>query len=211
VIRGVTSPVGVFAAGFRWGAVTGTTAGELLRVRYTGATVVEAELVLADGRVLSVTVAAGELSVLLPPDTPEGPATLRAELADGTIEELVIVLHGAVVVAERPGWITPAVRPRPPRTLTSPSRIALRSRTRLRPSPARVRSTVVLRADTRRVRLAAPERLTLPSPSAITLAAGTRATAVGGQDSRRLALRSATLIARRDGPALEEALLLDLL
>src|SRR4051794_27230621 len=65
-----------------WGAVGGTTAGELLQVAYsvTHPAVTGATLVLADGRRLAMTVYPDRLELLLPEDTPDGPATVIAEL-----------------------------------------------------------------------------------------------------------------------------------
>jgi hypothetical protein len=108
-----------------WGAVGGTTAGELLQVAYavTHPGVTDATLVLADGRRLAMTVYPDRLELLLPSDTPNGPATVIADLDDGagttSTAQLVIFLTGvAVPVAEaKPAGGMPR------RALTRPHRL----------------------------------------------------------------------------------------
>jgi hypothetical protein len=170
-----------------WGAVAGTTAGELLQVEYTitHPELVRARLVLADGRELAMVVFADHLEVLLPYDTPDGPATVIAELDDGAgrtaTAELVILLTGVAV---------PLPVPRPAGGLPrrSPHRL-------IRAAPARVGVTAGPVGLERRDR-----------PTTVRLAGAAR---VRHAPVQRVLARTAVL--RRDGPSLEEALLLDLL
>lgn len=61
-----------------WGAEAGTTAGELLSLGYTSdEAIFRAQLWLSDGRRLDITVNPATLEVLLPPDTPDGMATVH--------------------------------------------------------------------------------------------------------------------------------------
>jgi hypothetical protein len=125
-----------------WGAVGGTTAGELLQVAYavTHPGVTDATLVLADGRRLAMTVYPDRLELLLPSDTPNGPATVIADLDDGagttSTAQLVIFLTGvAVPVAEaKPAGGMPR------RALTRPHRLvhATPGRVELVSEPARL-------------------------------------------------------------------------
>lgn len=89
-----------------WGAATGTTAGELFRIAYTvdEPGVVSAGLELADGRVVTLTVHADRLEALLPADTPQGNATVRALVRDDVLNEAtrttVVSLTGGIVEPE---------------------------------------------------------------------------------------------------------------
>lgn len=67
-----------------WGPVDGTDQGAELVQLYSidEPAVVSAELELADGRVLPMSVQSNALLVQLPEDTPEGPATIRAFVSD---------------------------------------------------------------------------------------------------------------------------------
>ena len=67
-----------------WGAVAGTSAGELLRVAYTvdEPELTAATLRLPDGRELVASVLADRIELYLPPDTPSGAATLVAHVVD---------------------------------------------------------------------------------------------------------------------------------
>lgn len=212
MLRGVTTPVGIFPVGFRWGAVSGTTAGELLHVGYSGATVVAARLTLADGRELEFDVVAGELTLLLPDDTPDGFATVLAELGDGATQTLVILLHGLAVSTGPPiPRVGPARRREPARrTITSASRVRLAAGTRVIAAPAPRRTRITAAAGTRRLELFRPLPETRLAPSRIVVAGGARLVA-GHIRPARLTLTSTTAVGRRDGPGLEEALLLDLL
>lgn len=211
-IRGVTRPVGVFPSGFLWGVVSGTTAGELLHVGYSGTTVVDAHLTLGDGRQLEFGVADGELTLLLPPDTPDGFATIVATLANGTTRQLVILLHGLAVPSSMPGRVGPARRGARAgrRTVESPSRIRLAAGTRVLAAPAPLRTTIVLRPGSRARELSRPRPATVVTPTRIAVVTGTR---LGAFDVRsaRLTMVSSTGAVRRDGREIEEALLLGLL
>lgn len=119
-----------------WGAVGGATAGELLQVGYTlnEPALVSATIQLADGRSLALTDTGLTLEALLPPDTPNGNATIRAVVRDEVLNQatraLVVHLTGVIVTPEpttapeSPGWpVTPrARRPAGPKVITSRSR-----------------------------------------------------------------------------------------
>lgn len=203
-LRGVTTPVGVFPAelAFQWGAVTGTTAGELLRVQYTGPTPASATITLADGHQLDMAIAAGEMSVLLPVDTPDGLATITT--SDGATLELL--LHGTVVVPpERPSLPSRPRRETPRRTVRSRSRLTLRSSTRVE---ARSHAAARLYRSSTRVRRGAPppdRAVRVRSPWSTSSTARVSTTRMVGS---RVALASSSRVGRRDGRDVEEALLL---
>lgn len=204
-LRGTTWPVGVFGAPFAWGAYTGTTAGELLRVAYTGPTPTSSTLTLADGRVLAVTIAPGELSVLLPVDTPDGLATLTAD--EHTLE---IPLHGVVIVPPpTPRAPGPGPRATPTHRVTSRSRVVLRSSSR--PHPASTsRMAVRLRTTDTMRRIGAPPVRRVRGAVHLTAGSSSRVLSTRGVTGT-IAVRSTARVTRRDGRGQEEALLLGLL
>lgn len=121
-----------------WGAVDGTTAGELLTVLYTidEPGITSARLELRDGRRLDMDVAADRLTVLLPADLPDGPATLRAFVADEVLNtaQRTVLLHltGTIVTpAPEPGG-APAGLPEYVRqpTIRRRKRVHIEQRTR---------------------------------------------------------------------------------
>jgi hypothetical protein len=201
-----------------WGAVTGTTAGELLRVEYTLSRpeLVSAELVLADGRRLTMIVAADHLEVLLPPDTPDGPATVVAQLDDGArtaTAELIVFLTGVPLVPpQRVPDAAPLRRGAHRLVRADPVRV------RVRAEPGRLErrappTTVRVLGLPARVRHAPVVRVLARSPAGVRLTAGpTVVRAAVRAAGATAALRvGETAVAHRDGRALEEALLLDLL
>jgi hypothetical protein len=138
-----------------WGAVTGTTAGELLRVAYTlsAPATVEATLTLADGRTLPMS---GEpLEALLPADTPAGNATVTA-LVDGATYTLTVALTGTVMVPEPrpPSRRAPSLPPprrephRVTRRVVVPIAVRTTSRTRVRVRGASSGADVALHRGT---------------------------------------------------------------
>jgi hypothetical protein len=204
------------APALTWGPVAGTTAGELLQVLYEldEPAIASARLELADGRHLAMAVAADRLTVVLPVDTPAGPATVRAFLADelGNTAQAtrVLVLIGTVVVVEPTAPPAPGVsRPVPPtrrspaRTIATTTRIRLRSSSRVGTPPS----------SATRTRVALSSRTAVaPSPisgrTAVRLSART---GVAGRTSLPTAaavhLRATSSVSFRDGRAIEEALL----
>jgi hypothetical protein len=122
-----------------WGAATGTTAGELLQVGYSldEPALVSASIRFADGRTFALGDTGLTLEVLLPPDVPDGNATITALLRDDvlneTTETLVLYIASTVILPEpeppAPGF--PARPRRRPRRL-APTVVATRSRTRAR-------------------------------------------------------------------------------
>lgn len=126
-----------------WGAVGGATAGELLQVGYTlnEPALVSATIQLADGRSLALTDTGLTLEALLPPDTPNGNATIRAVVRDEVLNQatraLVVHLTGVIVTPEpttapeSPGWPVPTPRARRRPAHVVRSRASARARTRL--------------------------------------------------------------------------------
>jgi hypothetical protein len=218
-LTGTTQPRAVLALGDReapnvtFGASSGTTAGEFFQIEYTSdEPLASAQLILADGRVLELTVGTGVLSVLLPPDTPEGWASIRVADAAGNSRTYpaVVQLHGAVVP---PVPVRPPSYPSLPRRVVRPRRrlvtvrssIVVASSSRLR-AREHVTGLVALRSSTRVRRGPAPIR---------------RARVVGRlrvvgathlhvhQAVPSIVVMDTTVsVHRRDGPRLEEALLL---
>lgn len=205
MIRGTTTPVGIFAVvdGLRWGAVTGTTAGELLRVRYTGAVITAASIELSDGRVLELSVTELELSLLLPPDAPDGIATITATLDDDTQATLELLLHGLAVAQPQPGPPQgPIGRRRHIDTIVSPSRVVVHSGTRVRGRQG-ARGVVLVRSRTVAVHLPPPPSVRIRRHQLIGVRVGTRVSSrqVGGAGVQ------ITAGARVDRRGVEEALL----
>lgn len=208
------------ATWFTWGAVGGTTAGELLRVGYTitRPAVRGAQLQLADGRSLAMTVADDHLEVLLPADTPAGRALIVAELEDDAgvtaTATLEVLLSGIPAPPQTPvpspggGPSTPELR-----LLRSPARV------RITPAPGQLRrrtpprtAVVHARPSVRRIRTSpvVHGRSAAASVRIVSAAGRVRGQRRGGADA--LAVHAgATTVTRRDGPGIEEALLLGLL
>lgn len=193
-----------------YGPFDGTTAGEQLHIGYTSNFPVdEATLILADGRELVLTIAGGVLSVVLPPDTPDGWAGVRLHNTRGETrtDVQVVLLHG-VTVAPPPGQPPaggPAARRRRPKptpeakTVTIGSRVTVASATRVRAWRA-IRDSLVASSETR-VRARQSSALHITAASVTRLRGAVSASATVGTVGE-------TAVARRDGPALEEALLL---
>jgi hypothetical protein len=123
-----------------WGAVGGAVAGELLQLAYvTDEPIDSADLTLADGRVLALTIGAA-LSVLLPADTPQGAATVRVrdDVGNERVYPALVMLQGAIVV-------TPPVPSRgaPPRR-----RVERRARRIVQTTRMRARTACMVRART---------------------------------------------------------------
>jgi hypothetical protein len=172
-----------------WGAVGGTTAGELLEVAYQldEPGLVDATLTLADGRILSMEDSGGRLTVLLPPDTPNGEAIVAAVVRDDVLNEatrtLAVQLAGTQMVPQPVGnrGAPPrgVARPERRRLMAAPSRVRAEGATTVRRSrrasapdaPVRVRS-----ATSTRVRMGTPAA-EVRAESAWMTAAHPRATA----------------------------------
>jgi hypothetical protein len=218
-LTGTTQPRAVLALGDReapnvtFGASSGTTAGEFFQIEYTSdEPLASAQLILADGRVLELTVATGVLSVLLPPDTPEGWASIRVADAAGNARTYpaVVQLHGAVVppVPVRPPShrsLPPRRAVRPRRLVTARSSIAVASSSRLR-AREHVTGVAALRSGTRVRRGPAPIRRTRVLGRL--RVAGDTHLHVHQATSSIVVTDTTVSVHRRDGPRLEEALLL---
>jgi hypothetical protein len=196
-----------------YGAVTGTTAGEFLQIEYTSNLPIDAAtLILADGRELELAFDATTLSVLLPFDTADGWAAVRLHTPGQTrTDEQVALLHGIAVPPQQPPAGGPAARRRRPepepertpelRTVQIGSRVLVASATRVR-----VRRPLGVTALVTVSELRTRSRRRLP-PAAVTGMSFTRPR-VGVCSGGIVAASSATAVSRRDGPAIEEALLL---
>lgn len=204
-----------------WGATTGTTAGELFQIGYEldepDATL--ATLTLADARQLPMAVGGSFLQVLLPPDTPSGPATVNLlvedDLGNQAERTTVVMLIGAAGAAPIPVGPTgapqgrEAVRPPQPaegRLLTSGSRAATSTRYRSDPEQPLLLFTAAHLQSRYEV---APGRVVRSPSSRAALPTINRV----GRAQRRLETtatgRSAAVVtSRRDGPDLELLILL---
>lgn len=203
-LRGTTWPVGVFVGApvFAFGAYTGTTAGDRLRVSFSGPAPATAVLRLADGRELVMTIEPGELSVQLPPDLVDGMATITA---DG--HTLDLLLHGVVVVAPRPERLPGPGPRRAARTVVRDhSRVRLVSTTLIVRVRVRDRQPL-LSSRTRLLRSSAPEPRRLLERATWHLITVDR---VHGArpGSSVIGLSGVSRVRRRDGRQAEEALLL---
>lgn len=91
-----------------WGPVDGAVAGEELIVQYlvNEPGVYDATVTLGDGRVLPMAIGAGDLRVVLPDDTPNGHAQVRAYTRDDVDNAgqytLVVAVSGVVTEPEVP-------------------------------------------------------------------------------------------------------------
>ena len=200
-----------------WGAVSGATAGERLRVGYTlnEPGVAEATVELPDGRTLALVDTGLTLEANLPVDAAAGWATVRARLVDDVWNEatraLPVRIAGVVVTPEPdrtpagglPGRARRRARP-DARTLRVRSRVHATSSSRAR---ALERSYVGIAVASSPGRLSAMTDST-DAVSIMSRAALTSSRAVG-RDSTRTLSREGT-VTRRDGPD-AEALLLDLI
>lgn len=91
-----------------WGGVSGAAAGQALVVEFTvdEPDLISAELVLSDGRTRVMTLIGGELSVLLPADTPGTThhieALVRDEVGNEAVRSLAVVIDGIPVPQPEP-------------------------------------------------------------------------------------------------------------
>lgn len=201
-----------------WGAIAGTHAGELLRVAYTidEPQIVAATLRLPDGRELVASALEDRIEVYLPPDIAPGLATLVAGVVDDVGNaadvELDILLSAALAIptgagrASHPTW-SPTDVPDPPRVIEwVTSRAGARSRDLV---------THVTTSLPVRLRIASSTAVTRRT---ITFRTSTSASSAAGVDvahvtapARAGTATSGRVVSRRDGRAIEEALLLGLL
>jgi hypothetical protein len=200
-----------------WGAVAGTTAGELLRVAYVADEpgVDSAVLSLPDGRALEMAVLADRLEVALPPDTPAGTATVTAlaidDVDNAALYTLDIAVTGALVAPEAPPRTFPAapapLRPRPRKFITSRSRLRGSCPAQVQRAAATVRTTTAGTGSS----ASTTARATASSSLAASSSARTLAVVTARDSTAAAAELSNVSVRRRDGPGLEEALLLELL
>lgn len=207
-----------------WGAAGGLSAGALFQIAYTldEPAITAAEIELGDGRVIPLGIQPGWLEVLLPPDAPQGNATVRAFVRDDVdntaTRTTVVALTGVVVEPDEP----------PPHFGGAPDgprrieRAAIRDHaTAVGRTRSRVRvtthvgdtATTRIRTSIRRRRVPAPPPIERPP-----VIFRDRSTAVGRGRSRLTVritghsageMTSKTTIRRGDSPEVE-ALILDL-
>jgi hypothetical protein len=205
----VTITLDTTAPTVTWGAQTGTTAGELLQLSYiSDEPIAAAQLQLAGGRVLQLQVDPSILSVGLPFDVTDGPASVRVvdDVGNARTYPAIVVIHGTIVVVPEPTAL--------PRAGAPPRRVD-------RPRSRVIRRHVALEASTTsRVRARARRHITWPaSTSSASRAHRARDVAVSHSLIPRLQSRQTTRAAptparlelavrRRDGPDLEDLLLL---
>lgn len=199
-----------------WGGSSGTTAGELLKVQYVSdEPLASAVLVLADARRLALTVLPDHVEVLLPPDAPDGPASIEVadNVANTRIYAAVVQISGTalppppVVVPASPGF--PGSR-RGTRTSPTPSR-----ETRVWTSTTGISSTSSVAFTATSEVTSAVSTTTASSSSTRTISAPSQVgTAVSSalradvtSDSGRRLEREA-VVRRRDSPDTEALLLL---
>lgn len=199
-----------------WGAVGGANAGELLQVGYqlNEPAIESARVQLADGRWLDLTDTGATLEVQLPPDTPDGWATIEANVrddVDNTATRTHLVRLTGVIVTPQPqetvGGSPWRVGPRRARraapvqrTIRSRATASSRSATRIRTSAGDRAIAVTTSRSSRRA--AAAHRSTWTATSRASLSTGPRVS----RDSSQ-AIRSSASISRRDGPSIEAILL----
>jgi len=197
-----------------WGAVGGNAAGQLMQVAYTvGAEPIDsAEVILADNRHITGTVLADRLEFLLPYDAPDGAATVFAydDVLNGA--SLVVNIGGVVSTRVPQTYSMPRPRRRRPLAIavaSSPEHIVTRSLSSAHKSLLNPQypETVVLRSESD---VAYERQLSLSEINLAVMSTSSSRSqiAVSGDFIRRLGSESAT--SRRDGRAIEELLLLEL-
>lgn len=114
-----------------WETPTGATAGELLQLPYTtGEAIEDAWIILGDHRRLDFDVFADRLEVLLPPDTPNGPATVHYRDDVWNEGTHTIALVGVIVAPEPESPGVPR-GPRPVKSRFPPTRVVVEAKLRL--------------------------------------------------------------------------------
>lgn len=185
-----------------WGSEAGTTAGELLQLGYTSdEPIFRAELWLSDGRHLEITVNPATLEVLLPPDTPDGMATVH--FWDDVDNEGThgVLLSGTIAEAQASGFQRTTPRPRPGRKRIVGATV-VRVSTEWRVSTRRDAHSLVAAAGGIEIHAG------LACRSDVVGDGQSRVTArVAGDSTRRLGGESFST-RRRDDPAFVELLLL---
>lgn len=183
-----------------FGAAGGTTAGELLAITYTidEPAITSASIRLADNRTLALEVLSDRLQVLLPPDTPDGNATVTVHTRDNVgnvrTQTQVVLLHGTIVVPpEGPPSIPAPSPPIPP----------LREFTRRRGhavvrTTTRTRIRAALHDDTRIIATSGMAITRSPAHFTSEATAITRSrTRVRQRDTSRVRVDETTAISRR--------------
>jgi hypothetical protein len=201
------------APAVEWGAVGGTTAGELLQIEYAADEMIAtADVVLRDGRTLAMTVGPTTLEALLPPDTPEGAATVRVrdDVGNELVDAALLTLVGLPYVPPVP---PPIQAPRPGWPLARPPRRRREHVVQTR-SRARVRSATQV-SVTRRSRQRQAIGLRSGGHARVTIATAVAVISRTRLDQRHAVtsvarLRSRATVRRRDGGD-DEALLLGLI
>jgi hypothetical protein len=203
-----------------WGTVAGTNAGELLQAAYMldEPEAVGAELVLADGRHLAMTVLAGRVEVLLPPDTPDGEAIIKLGTRDDVdnvaVFQRAVQLHSVMVPIDTGGPTStgaptptggpgPAPTP-PPQVKTAVSRAILASSYLWSAVlPSRATASASSRWDV--------DAALIARARSITRSRGETAAVLSVQTARSVVREELASVQRRDGPDLEMWLMWELL
>lgn len=194
-----------------WGAQTGTTAGELLQLAYAAdETIAGAELV-AGGQSYQMVVGSSILSVQLPFDVADGPADVVVvdDVGNHRAYLALVTLHGTVVVVPAPvqvarGGLPRPQRPRRGRRIQTHVTVLARTECRVRADVAHHVGYAGSCTASVRARL---ERRPTPTPETAILRLQSRLRGRGDE----LTCDVAVAIHRRDGPDLEEMILLGLL
>lgn len=197
-----------------WGTPGGTFAGELLQIGYTSdEPIAAARLRLADGRNLTVTVAADRVSVLLPYDAPAGLADLY--VSDKVLNEtrsLRVDVQSGVAPTPAPGGaptlgprdVAPTrIRSQVGRRITRRSRVEAKSTWRSTGADRKAATVVVASVAGARMSSRTSQRLEVASEAWIAAAL---------TPTRQRVLTGAShSVSRADGEDDEAALVLDLL
>lgn len=197
-----------------WGAVSGATAGERLRVGYTlnEPRITAASLDLPDGRTVALVDTGLTLEANLPFDAADGWATVRVRVIDDLLNEATRTLRvgiGGVIVVPEP---TPAGGlPRAGRRRRQPDARTIRSRTPV----ATTTSSWLVVLERGKVGIAvttsaARSTTSMTSTAGVTAASRDRVTARRVEAGSTRTLGREGTVTRRDGP-ITEALLLDLI
>lgn len=195
-----------------FGAIGGAEAGALLQVAYVSDEPLARAVLHATGRQLELGVLADRLEVALPPDWPAGPADIEVFDAAGNARRYPAVL-AIVAPVGRPvrgrGGGGGSTFSAPPRRRRVEHRTAVsRSTLRLRSGSGVATRT----ASSGAVRTTSRAQVATAVVSADRAAVSSRSAARAAVDApSTLAVSTIATLRRRDGRALEEALLLELL
>lgn len=188
-----------------WGPVTDANASETMTVLYMvdEPEVVEANLKLADYRVVQGLIAADRITVDIPEDAPEGTATLTVLLRDEVGNEATATLDIHVSGVIVPGPPPVPVLPGMPEVETKRTRSTCVTRSRYRLlATGRLASRATIRSRTRVTRRSAAPS----SPSGAVVRSSTRVRAHVSAGTRLQPSGRWTITKRPEGPDTEAAI-----